>query len=99
VLIKLAQLKKYDVYSNSNHIARLSCSGNINSAQTNTIPTIIPIMRTLDEEFLLSSSLTPKSLLNASVSDLAKILGIDEYVAKLVTDAVSKAIKRSRSIP
>jgi hypothetical protein len=29
-------------------LARLSCSGNINSAQTNTIPTIIPIMRTLD---------------------------------------------------
>ena len=43
---------------------------------------------------LLSSSFTPKSLLNASVSDLAKILGIDEYVAKLVSDAVNKAIKR-----
>jgi len=50
-------------------------------------------------ELLLSSSFTPKSLRNASVSDLAKIPGIDEYVAKLVTDAVSKAIKRSRSIP
>ena len=43
---------------------------------------------------LLSSSFTPKSLLNASVSDLAKILGIDEYVAKLVSDAINKTIKR-----
>ena len=38
------------------------------------------------------------SLLNASASDLAKILSIDEYVAKLVSDAVNKAIKTSRSI-
>ncbi|HYV52700.1 MAG TPA: hypothetical protein VE971_05340 [Candidatus Eisenbacteria bacterium] len=50
------------------------------------------------KELLLSRSFTPKSLLNASVSDLAKILGIDEYVAKLVSDAVNKAIKRSRSV-
>jgi hypothetical protein len=42
------------------------------------------------KELLLSSSITPKSLLNAS----AKILGIDEYVAKLVSDAVNKVIKR-----
>jgi len=33
------------------------------------------------KELLRNSSFTPKSLLNASVSDLAKILGIDEYVA------------------
>ena len=46
------------------------------------------------KELLRNSSFTPKSLLNASVSDLAKILGIDEYVAKLVNDAVNKAIKR-----
>jgi len=46
------------------------------------------------KELLRNSSFTPKSLLNASVSDLAKILGIDEYVAKLVSDAVNKAIKR-----
>ncbi|MGA9154959.1 MAG: hypothetical protein WBZ36_30615 [Candidatus Nitrosopolaris sp.] len=51
------------------------------------------------KELLLSSSFTLKSLQNASVSDLAKTLGIDEYVAKLVSDAVNKAIKRSRSIP
>ncbi len=51
------------------------------------------------KELLLSSSFTLKSLLNATVSDLAKTLGIDEHVAKLVSDAVNKAIKRSRSIP
>ena len=50
------------------------------------------------KELLLSTSFTLKSLQNASVSDLAKTLGIDEYVAKLVSDAVNKAIKRSRSI-
>jgi hypothetical protein len=51
------------------------------------------------KELLLSSSFTPKSLLNTSISDLAKILGIDEYVAKIVSDAVKMAIKRSRSVP
>jgi len=51
------------------------------------------------KELLLSSCFTLKSLLNASVSDLAKTLGIDEHVAKLVSDALNKAIKRSRSIP
>ena len=51
------------------------------------------------KELLLNSCFTVKSLLNASVSDLAKTLGIDEHVAKLVSDAVNKAIKRSRSIP
>ncbi|MGA9149038.1 MAG: hypothetical protein WBZ36_00565 [Candidatus Nitrosopolaris sp.] len=51
------------------------------------------------KELLIGSCFTLKSLLNASVSDLAKILGIDEYVSKIVSDAVNKAIKRSRSIP
>ena len=51
------------------------------------------------KELLIGSCFTLKSLLNASVSDLTKILGIDEYVSKLVSDAVNKAIKRSRSIP
>jgi DNA integrity scanning protein DisA with diadenylate cyclase activity len=50
------------------------------------------------KELLLSSNFTLESLLNASVSDFAKTLGIDEHVAKLVSDAVNKAIKRSRSI-
>jgi hypothetical protein len=51
------------------------------------------------KELLIGSVFTLRSLLNASTSDFAKILGIDEYVAKLVSDAVNKAIKRSRSIP
>jgi hypothetical protein len=50
------------------------------------------------KELLMGSSFTLKSLLNASASDFAKILSIDEYVAKLVSDAVNKAIKTSRSI-
>lgn len=42
---------------------------------------------------LISSGFTLKSLLNTSASDFATILGIDEYVAKLLTDALNKAIK------
>src|SRR5215831_14977969 len=37
---------------------------------------------------LISSDFTLKSLQNTSASDFAKILGIDEYVAKLLTDAI-----------
>lgn len=67
---------------------------------------VIDLINQLDiadgvKELLLSSRSDTdvlKSLLNASVSDLAKTLGIDEHVAKLVSDAVNKAIKRSRSI-
>ncbi|HYA83057.1 MAG TPA: hypothetical protein VEH06_06360 [Candidatus Bathyarchaeia archaeon] len=47
----------------------------------------------------MGSGITVRSLLNASTSDFAKILGIDEHVAKLVSDAVDKAIKRSRLTP
>ena len=47
------------------------------------------------KELLISSGFTLESLLNTSAPDLAKILGIDEYVAKLICDAISKAIKRS----
>ncbi len=35
------------------------------------------------KELLLSSSFTFKSLVNASASDFARILGIDEYVVSL----------------
>ena len=45
------------------------------------------------KELLISSGFTLKSLLNTSASDFATILGIDEYVAKLLTDALNKAIK------
>ena len=50
------------------------------------------------KELLISSGFTVKSLLNTSASDFAKILGIDEYVGKLLSDAVNKAIKTSTSI-
>ena len=45
------------------------------------------------KELLTSKGFTLKSLLNTSVSDLAKILGIDEFVAKIVHDAVTRSIK------
>ena len=51
------------------------------------------------KELLISSGFTVKSLLDTSASDFAKILGIDEYVAKLLADAINKAIKRSVSMP
>jgi hypothetical protein len=44
---------------------------------------------------LISSDFTIESLLNTSASDFAKILGIDEYVAKLLVDAINKATKTS----
>ena len=43
------------------------------------------------KQILIGSGFTLKSLLNVSTSYFAKILGIDEYVAKLVSDAVNKA--------
>jgi hypothetical protein len=48
------------------------------------------------KERLMGSGFPLKSLLNASTSDFAKILGIDEYVGKLLSDAVNKAIKTSK---
>ena len=44
------------------------------------------------KQLLLSKDFTLKSLLNASASDLAKILGIDEYVAKIVSSAIKEAM-------
>ena len=51
------------------------------------------------KELLISSGFTVKSLSNTSTSDFAKILGIDEYVAKLLSDAVNKAINTPTSTP
>jgi len=47
------------------------------------------------KELLISGGFTLKLLLNTSAQDLAKILGIDQYVAKLISDAISKAVKMS----
>jgi hypothetical protein len=41
------------------------------------------------KRLLLSKDFTLKSLLNTSASDLAKILGIDEYIAKIVHSAIN----------
>ena len=45
------------------------------------------------KELLTSKDFTLKSLLNTSETDLAKILGIDEFVAKIVRDAITRSIK------
>ena len=45
------------------------------------------------KELLICNGFTVKSLLNTSPSDFAMILGIDEYVGKLLSDAVNKTIK------
>jgi len=57
-------------------------------------------MNTLDiadglKGLLISSGFTLKSLLNTSTSDFALILGIDHYVAKIISDSVNKTIRTS----
>ena len=47
------------------------------------------------KELLISNGFTLWSLLKTSTSELAKILGIDEYIAKLVHDAAKKITKSS----
>jgi hypothetical protein len=44
------------------------------------------------KHLLLTRDFSLKSLLNTSVSDLAKTLGIDEYVAKIVSSAVKEVM-------
>ncbi len=45
------------------------------------------------KELLISNGFTLRLLLKTSAPELAKILGIDEYIAKLVRDAAKKIIK------
>ncbi len=45
------------------------------------------------KELLISNGFTLRLLLKTSAPELAKILGIDEYIAKLVRDAAKKFIK------
>jgi hypothetical protein len=59
---------------------------------------IIDLINQLDiadglKELLISSGFTLKLLLNTSTSDFALILGIDQYVAMIIRDAVNKTIK------
>jgi hypothetical protein len=44
------------------------------------------------KQLLSSKDLTLKSMLNAPTSDLAKILGIDQYIAKIVSGAIKEAM-------
>lgn len=44
------------------------------------------------KELLINNGFTLRLLLKTPTSELAKILGIDEYIAKLVSDAVKKFI-------
>lgn len=44
------------------------------------------------KELLINKGLTLKLLLNTSASELAKVLGIDEYIAKIVNDAIKKTL-------
>ena len=45
------------------------------------------------KELLINNGFTLRLLLKTSTSELAKILGIDEYIAKLLRDAPKKIIK------
>ena len=42
------------------------------------------------KELLISNGFTLRLVLKTSTSELAKIFGIDEYIAKLVSDAAKK---------
>jgi hypothetical protein len=44
------------------------------------------------KQLLINNTFTLKSLLNTPVSELAKILGIDEYVASLINNAVRRLV-------
>lgn len=46
------------------------------------------------KQLLLSKDFTLKSLLNASTSDLAGILGIDEYIVKIIGAAIKRAVAK-----
>jgi hypothetical protein len=47
------------------------------------------------KELLISNGFNLRLVLKTSTSELAKILGIDDYVAKLVSDAAKKIVKTS----
>jgi hypothetical protein len=45
------------------------------------------------KELLISKNFTIQLLLDTPVPELAKILGIDNYIAKLIRDAAMKIVK------
>jgi hypothetical protein len=51
------------------------------------------------KDFLISHGFTPELLLNMSAHNLAKKLGIDEYVARMITQtAINYDMKRNKHI-
>jgi hypothetical protein len=50
------------------------------------------------KQLLMNSSFTLKSLRNIPASELAKILGIDDYVATLINNAVRKLVDQHTNV-
>jgi hypothetical protein len=50
------------------------------------------------KQLLINSTFTIKSLRNTPVSELAKILGIDDYVASLINNAVKRLVDQHTNV-
>jgi hypothetical protein len=50
------------------------------------------------KQLLIDSTFTIKSLRNTSASELAKILGIDDYVAGLINNAVKRFVDEHTNV-
>jgi len=79
---------QHNVY-HSNHLPSCCCYDYFGSFSGKAMD-LIDQLEIADglKQLLLSKDFTLKSLLNASSSDLAKIPGIDEYVAKILSSAI-----------
>ncbi|HXX98396.1 MAG TPA: hypothetical protein VEL11_14900 [Candidatus Bathyarchaeia archaeon] len=50
------------------------------------------------KQLLINNTFTLKSLLNTPASELAKILGIDDYVASLINNAVMRLVDQHTNV-
>ena len=50
------------------------------------------------KQLLINNTFTLKSLLNTPASELAKILGIDDYVASLINNAVRRLVDQHTNV-
>lgn len=50
------------------------------------------------KQLLMNSTFTLKSLRNTTASELAKILGVDDYVASLINNAVRKLVDQHTNV-
>ncbi len=50
------------------------------------------------KQLLINNTFTLESLRNTSVSELAKILGIDDYVASLINNAVRRLVDQHANV-